>query len=211
MSIWKENLGSFRDALASASPTPGGGSGAMVTAAFGCGLLAMAAEVSAAAPDSALELKKITPKLHELIGRFSEHAEKDIEAYNAFAALRSMPKHTEAEIAARAARREEALRLAAQAPRAAMEDINRALELAEDLLPFTKQSIVSDVGAGTALLRGALDAASVTLTSNIVLMKDEYDAAEFGQAHDELLEQGIARAERVLEASRGRLTGSAGS
>ena len=50
--LWGAGLAEFRDATASAEPTPGGGSVAGVSATLGLGLVIMALEISAKRKDA---------------------------------------------------------------------------------------------------------------------------------------------------------------
>ncbi len=201
MSIWNKKLAEFRDELASAAPTPGGGSAAMVGAALGCGLLLMAAEIGAARADAAEELKAAIPPLRKLLQKLSAHADRDIDAYAAYVAARKLPAGTAEEKDRRDAALNLALREAAEAPAASAEDALQALALALPLAETVQLGVLPDVGAGAALLGGGVEAALYTLNSNIRLMKDREMIHEFtalrNSAHSELRNFRAAIEERI--------------
>jgi formiminotetrahydrofolate cyclodeaminase len=173
--IWDKNLTEFRNAIASAAPTPGGGSVAMVAATFGCGLLIMAAEISLARknvdPETALKLQGSIKILRGYTDKFSSHADQDVAVYQDYVEASKLPKTTQTEMAERDARLEQALRVAADVPVSAAQDILATLSRARELAPFIHSNVISDIGAGAALLHGALEASFYTLQANIHTMK----------------------------------------
>ena len=58
--------------------------------------------------------------------------------------------------------------------------------------------MVSDIGAGAALLRGAIDAALLTVDINLLRLSDE-EKAPLQAQRDELEGEGHERAERLLK------------
>lgn len=179
MSIWQENLGEFRDRLASPSPAPGGGAGAMVGAVLGAGLLIMAAEIAFAREGASPSLKKSVAELRDILDRLSAHADEDIAVYESYVYARKLPRGTEEEKEIRSAALMEALSRAADAPAAAIKDALLALAVAEELAVIVPPGVLSDIGAGAALLFGGVQASLFTLDSNIRLMKDPAKKHEF--------------------------------
>lgn len=191
MSIWNEELRTFRDRVASADPAPGGGSAAMVGAALGCGLVIMAVEISAA-KNSGPELDRALLDLKKLLLKISAHADLDISAYEGYVAARRMPKSTLEEESARSAALNSALQAAAEAPVLALEDCLLALEAAERIRPLVSAGVLSDVGAGAALLFGGIEAALFTLDSNIRLMKDQARKEDFSDKREKFAARALA-------------------
>jgi formiminotetrahydrofolate cyclodeaminase len=108
--LWSANLAEFREAAASAEPTPGGGSVAGVSATLGLGLVIMALEISsrrkdAVRPEDALG---VIETARTLMGALSGDADEDIRAFRAYMAALKLPKLSDDE----RARRKEALQAA---------------------------------------------------------------------------------------------------
>lgn len=155
-SIWSARLDEFRDATASAEPTPGGGSVAAVAATLGLGLVIMALEISARRKDALLpeETTSLIAEARTLMGGLGGDADGDIRAFRAYMAALKLPKQSDDE----KARRKEALRAAThratEAPLLAARHIVEALRLATPALPLAHPHVASDVGAGAGLLEG---------------------------------------------------------
>ena len=161
--MWEKTLKEFRDELASAAPTPGGGSAAGVAAAFGAALLMMALEVSAKKADASPELSSSRPELARFMEALSLDAEEDVRSYQQYVAARAINKEDPARekmmLAAAAA--------SAEAAAKTMEDIISALTLGAHIAPYVHSNIASDVAAGLSILHGALGAALATLDANM--------------------------------------------
>lgn len=202
MSIWQEELQKFRDVLASSEPAPGGGSAAMVSAALGCGLFMMSAEIALAREGASAELPGILKELGDLMQKISAHADEDISAYENYVAARKLPKDTEEEKSFREAAMKEALRRAADAPALAAADALSALKAGSRLVPLVPAGILSDVGGGAALLLGGINSALFTLQSNIRLTKDAERKAELTALKEKLSAEArniSAEIERAVE------------
>jgi formiminotetrahydrofolate cyclodeaminase len=206
-SLWNEKLAAFREQVASASPTPGGGSAAMVSAALGCGLLIMSAEVSLARENADPKLKDYVSHLRKYHEKLAAHADQDITVYEGYVAARKLPKITQAEIAERDMRLSEALRSAADAPIAAAEDIIATLGYAQKLAPLVNITILSDVGAGAALLHGALEATLYTLQANIRSMKSTEEKMQYAKALLKLAKQAEEHGNEIARIVSSRLAG----
>ncbi len=98
-SLWTAGLAEFRDATASAEPTPGGGSVASVSATLGLGLVIMALEISAKRKDAvrADEATALIAEARGLMERLSGDADADVRAFRAYMAALKLPKLTDEE------------------------------------------------------------------------------------------------------------------
>jgi formiminotetrahydrofolate cyclodeaminase len=204
-SLWNEKLAAFREQVASATPTPGGGSVALVSAVLGCGLLIMATEISLARPEAEKGLEKGLERLREYKEKLSEHADNDVSVYAEYTAARKLPKETQTELAERDARLAEALNHAAEAPVAASKDIIATLEVAEEIAPLVHTGILSDVGAGSALLQGALEASLYTLHANIRGMKTVHEKEKYAHILSSLAKQSEERGNAIARIVNSRL------
>ena len=106
MSFSTLSLHDFIQALASAQPTPGGGSAAAVAGAMGTGLLIMVAGLPRTRGNSdeeRAELAAVRERLLPLADALERCADHDSEAFNAVMAAYRLPKSSDEEKAARKA------------------------------------------------------------------------------------------------------------
>ena len=149
-SVWEGVLGDVLRAASGARPTPGGGSTAGIGAAFGAGLILMALRITVQkTPDRAADLGPQIAALEDVQARMQTLTDEDVRVFRAFVDATRQP---EGERAA-------ALDEAAQAA--------RAMRRGAAVLEAVHAEVVSDVGAGVFLLRGALDAAALTVRINL--------------------------------------------
>jgi formiminotetrahydrofolate cyclodeaminase len=169
-SIWDLSLRSALDQTASAAPTPGGGSIAAVSGAFGLGLVIMALEVSAKkqllASTAASEGRKLLQELTPFVDR-------DVAVFSSYMEALRLPKQTEAEQATRDAARAAASLEAARTPLQAAEAYLRALSFAHKSARHINKNVWSDLLAGADLLMGALKAVLRTVDINLPMLRDE--------------------------------------
>ncbi|HEX5658318.1 MAG TPA: cyclodeaminase/cyclohydrolase family protein [Polyangiales bacterium] len=168
MTLWDQTLSEFRDGIASARPTPGGGSVCAVTASLGLGLVIMALEIThKRTPQPALQGAR------SLLAELSACADEDVRAFDAYLRAHRMPEGEQRERELR-----HAARLATEVPLTAARQVVTALELAA--IVQASAHVHSDVIAGAELLHASLHGLFATLAMNL-------DALEL-----ELREQAIA-------------------
>lgn len=178
-SLWDSNLRDFRDRAASREPVPGGGSVAAVAAAQGLALVLMALEVSLRRKDPHPELAGILAQGKALLGPLSDSADEDAEAFGKYMDVFRMARNTPEQEAARARALEAASSHALEAPLRAAERCLEGLTLAHEAVKLVHSGIVSDVGAGAAILHGALVAVLYNVDINL---KGITDPVEFREA-----------------------------
>ena len=117
--IINEPLQSFLDKLASSAPTPGGGSVAALTGSLGAGLVTMVSCLTSGKE----KYKDVQPQIDALLkaseklrAELQALIQKDIDVFGSLSQVYTMPKNTEAEKAARAAKMQEVLKAACQVP-----------------------------------------------------------------------------------------------
>ena len=110
-----------------------------------------------------------------------------------------MPKATPEERKARDAVMEEALKDACEVPLRIMEITCRSLELAQTAAEKGSALAVSDAGDAAALCRAALQGAALNVFINTKLMKNRILAEEYNSSTDEMLEEYVPLADRILE------------
>lgn len=169
------NLEDFLIATASASPTPGGGSVAAVSAALGSALVAMLANLSVGKKQCQEQekIQEILDEAQKKVTELLEEARKDIEAYNQVMAAYGLPKETESEKEDRAEKIQIALKSAAEAPLSAARTCLKVLYLAKEAARIGNPNVISDAVAGGLLTEAAMQAILLNVTVNLKLIKDE--------------------------------------
>lgn len=204
-SLWRWPLATFRDTLASDSPTPGGGSAAMVSATLGLGLVVMALRITAnKAPDRTF-LDTLILSGERLMAELSAHAEADIAVFDAYIAALKLPKATEDEKTTRRAALQEATVAATEIPLNAAQSALEGLDLSSQAATLATTQIVSDVGAGAATLRGAVEAVLYAVDVNLRGLDDAGRRQVYADSRDHLLAAAGQRADGIARLVRDRL------
>ena len=165
----------YLDALASAAPTPGGGSAATIVGALGAALLAMVARITL----EAARLAPVHPAARDVIAdsdrlraRFVAARPEDEAAYGAVVAAMAIPRTTDAEKSLRTERLQAALAGAAAAPLAVAELTAAAMEVAARTAALENKHLMSDVVCAVAFLRAAFDASAANVRVNHDFLRD---------------------------------------
>jgi formiminotetrahydrofolate cyclodeaminase len=117
-----------------------------------------------------------------------------------------LPKQSDEEKSARARAIQETTIAATRAPLTAAADAVAGLELAERAAVLAKGNVVSDVGAGAALLGGAVAAVLLNVDINLPGLSDATRKEEFGRQRTTLAERASALAATVLAKVNSRIT-----
>lgn len=193
MSLWRIGLAEFRDRTASDAPTPGGGSAAMVTATIGLGLVIMALRVTAKRADRPDTITPLIDTGEGLMNELSAHADADIAVFEAYMDALTLPRDSEAEKQARRQRLAEAAIAATEVPLNAAQSTLEALDLARQAMDLAHKSIVSDAGAGGAILHGALTAVLYNVDINLGSIRSKQDADSYRTSRQHLQATADAR------------------
>lgn len=148
-------LGALSEAVASESPTPGGGAVAGLTAALAAGLVAMVARCSSAAGD--LEPASVAARANEL-RRTAQRLADDALAYQRYLDVTKLPKEPDA--AARTAAIQAALDAAADIPLA-------LAALGELLAEFGNPRLHSDALTAVQLGSAVATSAAALVAENL--------------------------------------------
>jgi len=165
----------YLNRLASAAPTPGGGSAAAICGAMGAALVAMVARITGESPkksehhDLADELIAAADVLR---ARFDEARTLDESAYAAVVTAMALPRGSDEETIVRTARLQDALAQAAAAPLAAVHLAAELLALAERALDLENANLASDLGCAASFAMAALDASALNVRVNHKYMKN---------------------------------------
>jgi methenyltetrahydrofolate cyclohydrolase len=198
--LWASTTDQLLHRTSSADPTPGGGAIAAVTAAFGLGLVQMAITISAgdAPTDDVTQLSAAHSRARELQAVVVEAADRDVAEFDALMAAYRMPREDDDARSARSRAIDEATVTATHGPLSLAEAAIAATELADQIEPLVKSTIVSDVQAGRDLLRGAVLAALRTADINLVGLEERGhpEAVGLRQRRDALHRAVISAQER---------------
>jgi formiminotetrahydrofolate cyclodeaminase len=192
-SLWESSARDLVRSTASSQPTPGGGSVAAITGAFGTGLLQMALAVTGDPAHSAQ-----AARLAELQQRIEPAADGDVHDFGVLMAAYRLPRGDDEERAARSRAIERASIAATQRPLSLVESLVDALTVAHELESLVKPGVLSDVLAGRDIVVGAARAAVRTADINIDQLKrlGSPAAAELRTRRDQLVAAIEGRAER---------------
>ncbi len=204
-SLWTLGLAEMRAATASDSPTPGGGSTAMVSAVFGVGLILMALRVSARKAADRQALDPLIDSGERLMARMGELADADVAVFEQYMAALKRPKATDEEKAERRAALGTAAMDATEVPLTAAQAVVEALDLALRAGEVADAHIVSDVAAGAALLAGAGTAVLYNVDVNLGSVRDAAAAADYATSRDHLRSRIDNRGQAVAASCRVRL------
>ncbi len=162
-SQWREgSVKGYLDALASAEPTPGGGSVAALAAACGVGLLAMAGRISKVPPTTVRQLDRLRQRATAMIDR-------DGEAYAQFMrelrAFRAKPDKLQLR------RLQKALEEAIFVPLEVREVCEEASKMAPVIERSSRRWLASDVAIAKGLLVAAKRSTAVLVRANLAVVR----------------------------------------
>jgi formiminotetrahydrofolate cyclodeaminase len=201
-----ETIAGFLGELAARRPSPGGGATAALHAAQSAALLAMVARYSDGPRYDAEAMKRAVGRADELREEALRLGEADIAAFGAVGAAYRMPRDTAEQQRARSAAIAAALAGAAVPPAGVIRAAAALAGLAEELLAAGNQNMITDVAAAAAAARAAAVTARAFIEVNLRGIKDPPTAAGFAEPLA-LTDEVTARADRVVGAVRGKITG----
>jgi formiminotetrahydrofolate cyclodeaminase len=175
MDVKAETLDRYLDRLASADPTPGGGSAATVAGRLGAALIAMVARIDAQNPKYA-EHREAALRIVEAAGRLGAElaaaGQRDERAFSRVVTAQGLPKGTPEEREARARALESALQGAAEVPLHSCELCIDILRLAAQAAQIPNRSLASDLGCAAEFGAAALAACAYNVRVNHRYMRD---------------------------------------
>ena len=193
-----ETCRAFTGLLASASPAPGGGGAAALTAALGAALGSMVGALTAGKKSYAPveeEIKAAMTALEALRLQLLDMVQKDAEGFEPLAAAYKLPK----EAPDREEILERATLVACQAPVEMMELCCRAMEQVAVMAEKGSRLAVSDAGCGAALLQAGLDAAALNVYINTRSLRNREEAERLNTACRQMQQRYGALAERIYD------------
>jgi formiminotetrahydrofolate cyclodeaminase len=201
-SLAELSLAQFSERLASAEPVPGGGAASAVAAALGASLISMVAGLSTGKPKYAVYEETLVRCLalgRDLATEFLRLADRDAEAYAAYAAALKLPRETEAQQEDRKAAIRAAARVAADAPWECVKACTQLVVLAEALAGRSNVNAASDVLVAALLGEAAARGAAENVRINLPATGDDIYADAMNQQLDSALHDIAAIAARTRE------------
>lgn len=163
--LGKNSLLEFRKRIAAASPTPGGGAVAAMTASFAAALLQMVCSISLKRkPDARINTIASEVKLCE--ERLARFAEEDILLFDQYLAARKI-QSTTAQVDA-----QRCLLACAEVPLAAAEAVAKLEAYAVEMVSRTPDFLSSDLATAQYLLEASRKALLANVTANLGDLED---------------------------------------
>ncbi|MBI3942112.1 MAG: glutamate formimidoyltransferase [Chloroflexi bacterium] len=166
---------SFVEAVASSTPTPGGGSVAALVGALAAALAEMVCGLTVSKPsyaDVSEELGNIREKLGTLRQSLTNLIHEDSDAYENVLRSYRLPKNTEAEKEARDSAIQSAMHQAAEVPMDVARLSTEVLEYLVIVAEKGNKNAASDAGTGSQIAQAAVLAASLNVRTNVAALKD---------------------------------------
>jgi len=184
--------------LASADPTPGGGSAATLVGAMGAALCAMVARITAQSPRLAgvrADAEAVAAAADVLRERFAAARPIDEAAYGGVVQASALPKDGDDAQRARTAALQRALIGAAEAPLVVAGMCAEGIEIARRADELGNAHLVSDVECALHFFRAALGASIANVRINHRFIKD----AQVVHSQDERLVAIVSTAHEALD------------
>jgi glutamate formiminotransferase/formiminotetrahydrofolate cyclodeaminase len=179
MSAAAPTLDGWMDALAGASPTPGGGSAAALAGVLAAALVAMVARLTIGRKAYAAveaEARAVLAAAEQLRGELRRLVDDDAAAYEGVSRAYKIPKGDPR----RAQAIDDALLAAARPPAEVVRRASRLLALAQTMEQIGNKNAVSDARVAGMLAKTAIDGATENVNGNLAGMSDQARAKTSG-------------------------------
>jgi formiminotetrahydrofolate cyclodeaminase len=198
----------FLSDLASAAPTPGGGSAAALIGAMGAACISMVCNVTLGKKGQeavSSEMMAVRTSSERLRARLTAMVSDDINAFNTLMEAYRLPKASDSEKSERAKAIQAGLKTATEAPLDCARVCAEVIGIARRAAEHGYSGVISDAGVGVLAAQAALRSASLNVAINLPNLKDQAYAAAANQEMEHLLEFGARESEAVFAIVRGRL------
>lgn len=180
----------FIDALASSSPTPGGGGACAYAGALAAALNSMVGNLTLGKPRYArveADVRENLVQLRACRDELLRLVDDDAKAFSALARTWKMPKATPEQQRARHSAEQHALSDACEVPLQIMRICAKIVEIGDFMAHNASRLALSDVGASAALAKGAIAAAALNVYANASMMDDAEKADALSREADDLV------------------------
>lgn len=184
MTLTKLTVQDFVEQLASASPTPGGGSASALAGAVAAGLVEMACNLTVGREkfrDVEETLQVVLKRAGELREQMLAAVEEDTEAYDKVSQAYKLSKSTDEEKNARIQAIQEALRYATEVPLNVAKAAKEVADLALIALEKSNPNVASDARVARVLADAAREGATANVEINLSSITDAEFAARMRQ------------------------------
>ena len=202
----EESIQHYLDELASAQPTPGGGSASALSGALGAALASMVCRLTpgkAGYEEVQAEIEHIWEQTEQLRGRFAELLQEDIEAYGRLSTAYKMPRVTDAERIGRAAAIQKQLVGAALVPLEMVECAAKLAQHCQRIAEIGNANVLSDILTAAALANAGAQGAAAMVRINLRSMKNTHIVGELDARLTGALQQ-VEEGSRAVTAIVGR-------
>jgi len=175
------SMEAFLDALATASPTPGGGSVAALVGATSAGLVSMVCRLTLPKTedgDLMERLNLVDERADELRVLLTSLVDRDARSYDAVIAAYRLPKDTEMLKKKRREAIQGALKVAASVPAETAQAALEVLALAHEIARDSSRNAISDVAVAAHMGLASLASAWVNVQINLGSIHDKAFASE---------------------------------
>ena len=197
-----ETLSGFLASVASASPTPGGGSVVAHVGALAAALAQMVAALTVGKKKYAMveeEMRNVGTRAASLGSGLARLAEADARAYDAVSAAYQLPKEPAGAGEARRRAIDKALMGAALVPLETARLCAEVSELAEVVATRGNTNAVSDAGVAALLADAACRGASYNVRINVAALSDRAAGAALATEAQRLSQESARRVANVVE------------
>jgi methenyltetrahydrofolate cyclohydrolase len=172
----EETLHRYLDDLASAQPTPGGGSTASLSGAMGAALVSMVCRITLgkeAYADVHQEIEELLSRTEYLRSRFQQLMQEDIEAYGHLAESYKLPRETGEERKYRSDMIQKQLVEAALVPLEVVECASGLIKSCQRIAEIGSITVLSDIATGAILASCSGQGAAFMVRINVRSMKND--------------------------------------
>lgn len=202
MDYMKLSCEDFLEKLSSSDPVPGGGSASAYVGAIGMALGSMVGNLTLgkkAYAEVQDEIKSLLEDAECVRVELMELVAADVEVFSKLSKVYSMPKDTEATLAARKEAMQIALKEASDVPLQIMQKCCEAIDIHERYAAIGTKNAISDVGVGVVCCKAALYGASLNIFINLKSIDDQDYRKQVGQETRRLLDEYGDLAETVFD------------
>ena len=192
----------FIKALASKSPTPGGGGAAAFGGAIGMALASMVGNLTVSKKKYALvedEVKKLIIESDAIIDELMDLIDKDAVNFEPLSKAYRLPEDTAAQIKHKTTIIEQCSKNACLIPIAIIHKAYDGIMIHQRMSEIGNLMAISDIGCGVVFLKAALIAAKLNVLTNFNFIKDLKYIAVTKREIQKLCTEGCAIADKTLE------------
>jgi len=184
----------FKNAVASSSPAPGGGSVSALASTLGTSLLKMVGSLTVSKKkfknlDSQIQDKfnEIQDQYNSIMDELVLLIDKDTEAFNLIMSAYQLPKETSEEILYRNQKIQDGTLEAIKIPFEVVELSYKALQSIDYIIEYGNKNTLSDIGVSVLMLYAGLEGAILNVKINLSGVNDLKQKEDYSNKVDEYL------------------------